>query len=90
MFRLATDDEIAVSGWGETQVFAGSVKLRRVLRSPAERVYRAFPDAEARAKWLPPHGFTCKVHHLDAKVGGTFRMSCTNFATGHGHSFGGD
>lgn len=68
----------------------GTVKLHRVLRSPAERVYRAFLDAQALAKWLPPHGFTCKVHNLEAKVGGTFRMSFTNFATGQGHSFGGE
>lgn len=75
---------------GETQMSTGTVKLHRVLRSPAERVYRAFLDAQALAKWLPPHGFTCKVHHLEAKVGGTFRMSFTNFATGQGHSFGGE
>src|SRR5438093_9181530 len=68
----------------------GTVKLHRVLRSPPERVYRAFLDAEAMAKWLPPHGFTCKDHHMDAKVGGTFRMSFTNFTTGDGHSFGGE
>ena len=67
-----------------------AVRLHRVLRAKPERVYRAFLDAEAMAKWLPPHGFTCKVHHLDAKVGGTFRMSFTNFSTGNGHSFGGD
>jgi uncharacterized protein YndB with AHSA1/START domain len=68
----------------------GTVRLHRVLRAPPERVYRAFLDADAMAKWLPPYGFTCKVHHLDAKVGGTFRMSFTNFTTGHGHSFGGE
>ena len=67
-----------------------AVRLHRVLRAKPERVYRAFLDAEAMAKWLPPYGFTCKVHHLDAKVGGTFRMSFTNFSTGNGHSFGGD
>ena len=67
-----------------------TVRLHRVLRAPAERIYRAFLNAEAVAKWLPPHGFTCKVHHLDAKVGGTFRMSFTNFTTGHSHSFGGE
>jgi uncharacterized protein YndB with AHSA1/START domain len=60
-----------------------------VLRATPERVYRAFLDADAMAKWLPPHGFTGKVHHLDAKVGGTYRMSFTNFSTGHGHAFGG-
>lgn len=68
----------------------GTVRLHRVLRTPPERVYRAFLDADAMAKWLPPHGFTGKVHHLDARVGGTFRMSFTNFTTGHGHSFGGE
>ena len=68
----------------------GTVKLHRVLRSKPERVYRAFLDPDAMAKWLPPYGFTCKVHHLDAKVGGTYRMSFTNFTTGQGHSFGGE
>ena len=68
----------------------GTVRLHRVLRAPPERVYRAFLDADAMAKWLPPHGFTCKVHHLDAKVGGGFRMSFTNFTTGGSHSFGGE
>ena len=67
-----------------------TVRLHRVLRAPPERVYRAFLDADAMAKWLPPNGFTCKVHHFDAKVGGTFRMSFTNFSTGNGHSFGGE
>jgi uncharacterized protein YndB with AHSA1/START domain len=67
----------------------GTVKLHRVLSAPPERVYRAFLDADAMAKWLPPHGFTCKVHQLDAKVGGTYKMSFTNFSTGHGHTFGG-
>jgi uncharacterized protein YndB with AHSA1/START domain len=68
----------------------GTVRLHRVLRAPPERVYRAFLDAEAMAKWLPPHGFTGKVHHLDPKVGGTFRMSFTNFVTGQSHAFGGE
>lgn len=67
-----------------------TVKLHRVLRAPAERVYRAFLDAGAMAKWLPPYGFTCQVHHMDAQVGGNFRMSFTNFTTGHEHSFGGE
>jgi uncharacterized protein YndB with AHSA1/START domain len=61
-----------------------------VLRATPERVYRAFLDADAMAKWLPPNGFTGKVHHLDAKVGGTYKMSFTNFSTGHGHTFGGE
>jgi uncharacterized protein YndB with AHSA1/START domain len=68
----------------------GTVRLHRVLRTPPEKVYRAFLDAEAMAKWLPPYGFTCKVHHLDARVGGTFKMSFQNFSTGNGHSFGGE
>ena len=66
-----------------------TVRLHRVLAAPAERIYRAFLDADAMAKWLPPNGFTGKVHHLDAKVGGTYRMSFTNFSTGNGHAFGG-
>lgn len=67
----------------------GTVRLHRVLRATPERVYRAFLDADALAKWLPPNGFTAKVHHMDAKVGGTFKMSFTNFTTGKSHSFGG-
>ncbi len=67
----------------------GTVRLHRVLRAKAEKIYRAFLDAEALARWLPPNGFTCKVDRLDARVGGTFRMAFTNFSTGNGHSFGG-
>lgn len=67
-----------------------SVRLHRVLRATPERVYRAFLDPDAMAKWLPPNGFTGKVHHMDAKVGGTHRMSFTNFTTGQSHSFGGE
>lgn len=67
----------------------GTVRLHRILRTKPERVYRAFLDAGAMVKWLPPYGFTCTVHHLDARVGGTFKMSFTNFGTGNGHSFGG-
>src|SRR3954468_22700921 len=67
----------------------GTVHLHRVLRATPERIYRAFLDADAMVKWLPPHGFTGKVHHLDAKVGGTYKMSFTNFTTGKSHSFGG-
>ena len=65
------------------------VRLHRVLRATPERIYRAFLEADAMAKWLPPNGFTGKVRHLDAKVGGTYKMSFTNFATGRSHSFGG-
>lgn len=68
----------------------GTVRLHRVIRATPEKVYRAFLDADAMAKWLPPYGFTCKVHHMDARVGGTFKMSFANFSTGHGHSFGGE
>lgn len=66
-----------------------TVRLHRVLRAPPERIYRAFLDADAMTKWLPPHGFTGKVHHLEARIGGTYRMSFTNFSSGHTHSFGG-
>ena len=66
-----------------------TIRLHRVLRAKPERVYKAFLDADAMAKWLPPNGFTGKVHHLDAKVGGTYKMSFTNFSTGKSHSFGG-
>ncbi|HUK82006.1 MAG TPA: SRPBCC family protein [Verrucomicrobiae bacterium] len=66
-----------------------TIRLHRVLRATPERIYRAFLDADALAKWLPPNGFTGKVHHMDAKVGGTYKMSFTNFTTGKSHSFGG-
>ena len=66
-----------------------TIRLHRVLRSTPEKVYRAFLDADAMSKWLPPNGFTGKVHHLDAQVGGAFQMSFTNFTTGKSHSFGG-
>jgi uncharacterized protein YndB with AHSA1/START domain len=68
----------------------GTVKLHRVLRTKPERVYKAFLDADAMAKWLPPNGFTGKVHEMDAKVGGGYKMSFTNFSTGNSHSFGGE
>lgn len=66
-----------------------TIRLHRVLRAKPEKIYRAFLDTEAMAKWLPPHGFTCKVHHLDARVSGSYRMSFTNLTTGNSHSFGG-
>lgn len=66
-----------------------TVRFHRVLRATPERVYRAFLDPDAMVKWLPPNGFTGKVHHMDAKVGGTYRMSFTNFTTGKSHAFGG-
>ncbi|OZI20418.1 polyketide cyclase [Bordetella genomosp. 9] len=68
----------------------GTVKLHRVLKAPAERVYRAFLEPDAIAKWIAPFGFTCQVHHMDPKVGGTYRMSFRNFGTGAAHSFGGE
>jgi len=68
---------------------SGTVRLHRVLRTTPEKLYRAFIEPDAMAKWLPPDGFTCKVHHMDAKVGGTYKMSFTNFTTGQSHSFGG-
>jgi uncharacterized protein YndB with AHSA1/START domain len=68
----------------------GTVRLHRVLRTKPEKVYRAFLEADAMAKWLPPFGFTCRVEHLEARVGGTFKMSFHNFSTGHGHAFGGE
>ena len=67
-----------------------TVRLHRVLATKPDKVYRAFLEADALAKWLPPNGFTCSVHHLEAKVGGAFRMSFRNFTTGNGHSFGGE
>ena len=67
-----------------------TIRLHRVLRATPERVYRGFLDADAMVKWLPPNGFTAKVHHMDVKVGGTFRMSFTNFCTGQSHAFGGE
>jgi uncharacterized protein YndB with AHSA1/START domain len=67
-----------------------TIRLHRIFRATPERIYRAFLDADAIAKWLPPNGFTAKVHRMDARVGGTFRMSFTNFTTGKSHSFGGE
>ena len=67
-----------------------TIRLHRVLRAPPEKVYRAFLDADALSKWMPPNGFTGKVHHLDARIGGSFKMSFTNFTTGQAHSFGGN
>ncbi len=67
-----------------------TIRLHRVLRATPERVYRGFLDADAMVKWLPPNGFTAKVHHMDVKVGGTFRMSFTNFTSGNSHFFGGE
>lgn len=71
-------------------MFTNTIRLLRVFRAPPERVYRAFLDGDALAKWLPPNGFTARVHHLEARVGGTFKMSFTNFTTGKSHSFGGE
>lgn len=68
----------------------GTIRLQRVLRATPERVYRAFLEADAIAKWLPPYGFTCQVHQMEARTGGTFKMSFRNFGSGKGHSFGGE
>ncbi|HSE19375.1 MAG TPA: SRPBCC family protein [Pyrinomonadaceae bacterium] len=67
-----------------------TIRLHRVLKAPPDRVYRAFIDAAAMAKWLPPNGFTCQVHHIEPKVGGTYKATFTNFSTGRSHSFGGE
>jgi uncharacterized protein YndB with AHSA1/START domain len=67
-----------------------TVRFHRVLQAPPDRVYRAFVDPDAKVKWLPPHGFTGKVHHIDPRVGGTYKMSFTNFTSGKSHSFGGE
>jgi uncharacterized protein YndB with AHSA1/START domain len=72
-----------------TSASANTIRLHRVIRATPEKIYKAFLDADALAKWLPPNGFTCKVHHMDAKVGGSYKMSFTNFTTGKSHSFGG-
>ncbi len=69
---------------------ADNVKLHRVLAAPVEKVFKAFTDADAMASWLPPYGFVCKVHSMDFKIGGTYKMSFTNFTSGHSHSFGGE
>ncbi|MBX3323723.1 MAG: SRPBCC family protein [Phycisphaeraceae bacterium] len=74
---------------GSNHVAGNTVRLHRVLRAPPERVYRAFLEPEAMVKWFPPHGFVAQVHHMDARVGGGYRMSFTNFGTGQSHAFGG-
>jgi uncharacterized protein YndB with AHSA1/START domain len=74
----------------ESATTTHTIRLHRVLRAPPERIYRAFLDADAMTKWLPPNGFTGKVHHIEAKVGGSYRMSFTNFTTGKSHAFGGE
>ena len=73
-----------------TESNTNTIRLHRVIKAPPERVYRAFLDAKAMVKWLPPNGFTGQDHHLEAKVGGTYKMSFTNFSTGNSHSFGGE
>jgi uncharacterized protein YndB with AHSA1/START domain len=78
------------SSKGEEIMSANTIRLHRVLRARPEKVYRAFLDGDAMTKWLPPNGFTGKVHHMDAKVGGSYKMSFTNFSTGKSHSFGGE
>jgi uncharacterized protein YndB with AHSA1/START domain len=71
------------------EIMSNTIRLHRVLRATPERIYRAFLTADAIPKWIPPNGFICKVHHMDVKVGGTYKMSFTNFTTGNSHSFGG-
>src|SRR3954466_2798397 len=89
--RSGLQRAIQIGGINLSPVAANTntIRLHRVLRSTPERVYRAFLDPNAMVKWLPPNGFTGKIHHLDSKVGGTYKMSFTNFGTGRGHSFGG-
>jgi uncharacterized protein YndB with AHSA1/START domain len=74
---------------GAVTMSTNTIRLHRVLRATPEKIYRAFLDTDALPKWIPPNGFTGKVHHMDAKVGGSYQMSFTNFTTGHSHSFGG-
>jgi uncharacterized protein YndB with AHSA1/START domain len=88
--RLNIEGLIYQAREGNMTSDTNTIRLHRVLRAKPERVYRAFLDAGAMAKWLPPDGFTGEVHHLDAKVGGTYKMSFTNFTTGKSHSFGGE
>lgn len=87
---FATAAAVPLSPWRNLPMSDRTVHLHRVLRASPAKVYRAFLDAAALAKWMPPYGFTCEVHQLDARVGGTFRMSFRNFSSGHGHSFGGE
>ncbi len=82
-------NEASFNGKRRHDMPTNTVRLHRVLRAPPERVYRAFLDADAMAKWLPPNGFTGKVHHLDGRVGGTYKMSFTSFSSGQSHAFGG-
>jgi uncharacterized protein YndB with AHSA1/START domain len=86
---MATSQTAIASTPATSSPSGNTVRLHRVIRAPAERVYKAFLDPDAMAKWLPPHGFTGKVHSMDARVGGGYRMSFTNFTTGKSHSFGG-
>jgi uncharacterized protein YndB with AHSA1/START domain len=89
MARFRSDARFRTVHNGELVMPTNTIRLHRVLRASPETIYRAFLDADAMAKWLPPNGFTGKVHELDARVGGVHRMSFTNFTTGHSHSFGG-
>jgi uncharacterized protein YndB with AHSA1/START domain len=87
---LGENVTINFNGEGRSNMAGNTVRLHRVLKAPPERVYRAFTTPEAMAKWIPPNGFTCTVHHMEASVGGTFRMSFTNFTTKKSHAFGGE
>jgi uncharacterized protein YndB with AHSA1/START domain len=87
---IGNGEKIMTQRPDQEAIAGGIVRLHRVLATRPEKVFRAFLDAEAIAKWMPPNGFTCKVHHIDAKVGGTFKMSFTNFTANKSHSFGGE
>jgi len=89
LIRRIYDNTIKERTYNMSKTTSNSVRLHRVLRASPEKIYRAFLDADALVKWLPPHGFTCKVHQLDTKVGGRFQMSFTNFTSSKSHSFGG-
>jgi uncharacterized protein YndB with AHSA1/START domain len=90
MKRRVTGGTMSDSAEGKEPMMSNTVRFHRVLRAAPEKVYRAFVDADAMAKWLPPNGFTGKVHQMDAKVGGAYKMSFTNFTTGRSHAFGGE
>lgn len=87
---MALASLIAIFNWGGFSMPSNTIRLHRVIRASPEKVYRAFLDPEAKVKWLPPHGFTAKVHEIDPRVGGRYKMSFTNFTTGQTHSFGGE
>src|SRR5512138_1780737 len=85
----AAETRTKAAAIANTKAATNTIRLHRVMKAPPDRIYKAILDPAANAKWLPPHGFTCTVHHLDAKVGGAFKMSFTNFSTGKSQPFGG-